>query len=321
VHPSQTAYLDAQYSAYMAGIPDGLAKNDGIQVGKSAADAIIALRTNDGFSNVVLYSCSSVPPPAGEFEPNGGCGTQPVDVNLGQVVPFTFADQSRYRPNGPPALTTGLYARDFIETRDFGRSNSGFRTPEQTDIAYFWSEHAYVHWTRNLVSLALSRGLDVRGSARLFAMAYTAAADAGIAGFEAKYYFRAWRPRTAIPRAGEDGNSKTDYDATWTPLLTVNHPEYPSAHAFVSTAFTDAIASFFQTSKVTWTIVTSKTAVPQLVITERTYDDLNALMSEVFDARVWAGLHWRFSLADGGQIGRKVATDVANRFFRPVHGQ
>jgi hypothetical protein len=319
VHSSQTAYLDAKYHDYIAGIPDGLAKDDGIQVGKSAADAIIALRANDGFANVVLYSCSSVPPAAGEFEPNGGCWTQPVDVNLGQVVPFTFADQSQYRPNGPPALITGLYANDFIETRDFGRSNSAFRTPEQTDIAYFWSEHAYVNWTRNLVSLALSRGLDVRDSARLCAMVYTAAADAAIAGFEAKYYFRAWRPRTAIPRAAEDGNSKTDDDATWTPLLTVNHPECPSAHAFVSTAFTDAVASFFQTSKVTWTIVTSKTAVPQLVITERTFDDLNELMSEVFDARVWAGLHWRFSLEDGGQIGRKVARNVANRFFRPVH--
>ena len=152
-------------------------------------------------------------------------------------------------------------------------------------------------------------------------MAYTAGADAAIAGFEAKYYFRAWRPRTAIPRAAEDGNPKTDGDATWTPLLTVNHPEYPSAHAFVSTAFTDAIANFFQTDKVTWTIVTSKTAVPQLVITERTYDDLNALMNEVADARVWAGLHWRFSLADGGQIGRNVARNVSNRFFRPVHGK
>src|SRR5262245_24752393 len=178
----------------MAVIPDGLAKNDGIEVGKSAANAIIAARANDGFANVVLYSCSSAPPPVGEFEPNGGCGTQPVDVNFGQDVPFTFADQSRYRPNGPHALITDLYATDFVEARDFGRSNSGFRTPEQTDIAYFWAEHAYVHWTRNLVRLALSRGLDVRDSARLFAMVYTAAADAGIAGFEAKYYFRAWRP-------------------------------------------------------------------------------------------------------------------------------
>src|SRR5262249_19629019 len=56
VHSLQTAYLDAQYRAYIDGIPDGLAKNDGIQVGKSAANAVIALRANDRFANVVLYS-------------------------------------------------------------------------------------------------------------------------------------------------------------------------------------------------------------------------------------------------------------------------
>jgi hypothetical protein len=212
----------------------------------------------------------------------------------------------------------GHYEKDFIEVRDFGRSNSGFRSPEQTDIAYFWAEHAYVHWNRNLVRLAVSRGLDVRDSARFFAMVITAAADAGIAGFEAKYHFRYWRPRTAIPRADEDGNPKTEDDSTWTPLLTVNHPEYPSGHAFVSAALTDAVTIFFRTSKVPWTIRTSKTAVPQLVIDERTYDDLNELMREIYNARIWSGLHWQFSMEDGARIGRIVARDLANGFYRPL---
>ena len=37
-------------------------------------------------------------------------------------------------------------------------------------------------------------------------MVHTAASDAIIAGFEAKYHYRAWRPRTAIPEADLDGN-------------------------------------------------------------------------------------------------------------------
>jgi hypothetical protein len=321
VDSSQIAYLDAQYSAYMAVIPAGLAKDDGIQAGKLAAGAMIALRANDGFNKVVLYGCSSVAPPPSEFEPNGGCGTQPVDVNLGQVMPFTFSDQSQYRPGRPPTLTSRHYTRDFVELRDYGSTNSAFRTPAETDIAYFWSEHAYIHWTRNLISLAITRGLDVRDSARFFGMVYAATADASIAGFEAKYYYRFWRPRTAIPRADEDRNPYTDADPTWTPLLTVNHPEYPSAHGFVSTALTDTVARFFRTNKVTWTIVTSKTAVPQLVETERTYDNLNELMREIHDARVWAGLHWRFSMPAGAEIGRRVARHVSSHFFRPVHAR
>jgi hypothetical protein len=317
VAASQYVYLDAQYVNYMVTIPAGPAKTAGIEVGQAAANAILAARANDGFSNAAPYACSSNPPPAGEFEPNGGCGTQPVDVHLGQVKPFTFSRASRFRPDGPDPITSNAYVEDFTETRDYGRSDSTLRSSAQTDIAYFWSEHAYVHWNRNLISLAIHRGLDVRDTARFFAIVHTAVADAVIAGFEAKYFYRFWRPRTAIPRAAEDENPDTDPDPTWTPLLTVNHPEYPAAHGFWSTALTDAVARFFGTSRVVWTIATSQAAVPQVIQAERTYRNLNAVMREIDSARIWGGLHWRHSMRHGGQIGRKVAKHVCDNFFRP----
>lgn len=315
---SQVGYLDAQYVSYMSAMPDSTAKNAGIQVGEAAAAAILAARANDGFGNVAVYNCSSSPPPPGEFEPNAGCGTQPVDVGLGQVRPFTFRNASRFRPDGPDPLTSNGYTENFIETRDYGRATSTVRTAEQTDIAYFWSEHAYVHWNRNLIKLAISRGLGVSDTARFFALVHTAVADAVIAGFEAKYFYRFWRPRTAIPRADTDDNPDTDPEPAWTPLLTVNHPEYPAAHGFWSTALTDAVARFFGTNKVVWTIETSRTSVPQVIQTERTYRNLNELMREIDNARVWAGLHWRHSTRHGAQIGRKVVKHVCDNFFRPT---
>jgi hypothetical protein len=320
VDSSQVGYLDEQYETYLGRIPNGPAKDKGVQVGEAAAAAILSLRANDGFSNTMHYDCSSAPPPAGEFEPNGGCGTQPVDQVLAQVTPFTTIDPSCFRPGGPNPLTSETYTRDFIETRDYGRADSSIRTPEQTDIAYFWSEHAYTSWNRNLVGLAISYRLNIRETARLFALVHTASADALIAGFNAKYFFRFWRPRTAIPRADTDGNPDTDADPSWTPLLTVNHPEYPSAHAFWTAALTEMVANYFGTRKVTWTLNTSKTAVPQLVRTERTYHNLIAMRNQAGDARVLAGLHWRHSLEDGDQIGIGVAKRVFENYFRPVHG-
>ena len=76
--------------------------------------------------------------------------------------------------------------------------------------------------------------------------------------------------------------------------------------------------AFFGSNTITWTIVTSKSAVPQVVQTERTYDDLNAIMREIDSARVWAGLHWRNSMQDGDRIGRRVARHVVRHFFRPT---
>ena len=306
---SQVGYLQEQYDTYLTTLRDGRAKQDGIIVGKAAADAILSLRANDGFGNM----------PAGEFEPNGGCGTQPVDQILAQVAPFTTIDPSCFRPGGPNPLTSETYTSDFIETRDYGRADSTIRTPEQTDIAYFWSEHAYAGWNRNLINLAISYRLNMRETARLFALVHTASADALIAGFNAKYFFRFWRPRTAIPRADTDGNPDTDPDPTWTPLLTVNHPEYPSAHAFWTSALTEMVSRYFGTRNVPWTLTTSKTAVPQLIQTTRTYHNLIAMRNEAGNARVWAGLHWRHSLDDGDQIGIGVAKRVYDNYFRPVH--
>jgi hypothetical protein len=319
VASSQFAYLDGEYSAYMAKIPDGRAKTDGVEVGEAAAAGILARRADDGFSNTVTYQCSSNPPPAGEFEPNGGCGTEPVDAKIAQVTPFTFSDPAQFRPDGPDPFTSDRWVGDFDEVKAYGGVDSPVRTAEQTDIAYFWSEHAYVQWNRNLIGLAVARRLDAPETARLFAMAHTAASDAAIAGLEAKYSYRTWRPRATIPRAADDGNPKTAPDPTWTPLLTVNHPEYPSGHAFFSTALTDAVAAFFGTDDVQWTIVTSKDAVPQLVQTQRTYKNLKVLTDDVDDARVWAGLHYRNSMHEGAALGHQIAKHVLGGHFRPRH--
>ena len=321
VAPSRIAYLDHQYAAYLAGIADGRSKTEGIDVGVAAATGMLDLRANDGFANAVLYQCRTVPPP-----PESSSPTPAVPPTLAlrsqwtqifaQVTPFTFSDSSRFRPDGPGPLTSKTYTDDFVETRDYGRLDSMLRSPEQTDIAYFWAEHPYVHWNRNLIGLASSRNLSILDTARLFAIVHTAAADATISGFEAKYHYAAWRPRTAIPRADSDGNLATDADPTWIPLLTVNHPDtHRAMHSGPPQSLTPSPRSS-ATDKVRWTIRTSKTAVPQVMQTERTYHDLNALTREIDDARVWAGLHWRHSMRDGAEIGHRVASHVAGNFFR-----
>ena len=98
----------------------------------------------------------------------------------------------------------------------------------------------------------------------------------------------------------------------------MNHPEYPSGHGFWSTALTDAVAAFFGATRVPMTLVVSRTNVPQVVRTERTYSDVNAVMREVTGARIWGGLHWRQSMQHGAQAGRKVAAYVTKHLFGPV---
>ena len=158
----------------------------------------------------------------------------------------------------------------------------------------------------------------MRNTARLFAMVNTAVSDAIIAGFDAKYRHRSWRPRTAIPFADLDGNDDTVGDPTWRPLLSVNHPEYPSGHGFWSTALIGSVAAFFGTTEVPWTITTSKTAVPALVRTERTYTNLMELLNEIGNARVWAACTGASRSATARRLARRVAAHVQATQFRPA---
>ena len=316
VAPPRHPYLDEQYTAYMAAIPDGRAKRDGMAVGEATAAGILAARQNDNVANAATYVCSANPPPVGEFVPEGGCGTDPNDVKTARVVPFTFTDPAQFRPAGPPPLASARWAADFEEVKTLGRRDSAERTAEQTDVVYFWAEHAYAQWHRNLTEIATGKNLGVRDTARLLAMTFTSASDAGIAGFEAKYHYRAWRPRTAIPAAEGDGNAATLPDATWTPLLSVNHPEYPSGHSFEVGAITEAMRTFFGTDQVGVTLDAGKAAVPRVVKERRTYTSLSEIRREVDNARIWGGLHYRHSMDDGNVQGTTVARHVLGTNFR-----
>ena len=71
-----------------------------------------------------------------------------------------------------------------------------------------------------------------------------------IACWEAKFHYYPWRPNHAIQRADTDDNPATSPDPTWLPLVTGNHPEYPSGHACMTASVTKSLQRYFGTKKV-----------------------------------------------------------------------
>jgi hypothetical protein len=306
--PDQAASVIAQYAAYLAAIEDGPAKTNGIDAGRQVAQAILAWRAGDGFDNVVPWV--QPPPGPGVFEPFPA--PPPVDVKLKQVRPLTLTSKDQFRPDGPHPLTSTEYADDFNEVKAYGRINSTVRTPEQTEVARFWSENTPIQWPRTQRELAFEQGLDLAETARMLAFAQVASADALLACFDAKYHYVFWRPRLAIRRADTDGNPATEADPTWEPLLVVNHPEYPGAHGCGTKAVTVALAAFFGTDKVAFSMFSTVTG------TTHHFERFKDAAKEVYDARTWAGLHFRNSTMEGAWIGKKVARYVVANYFRPT---
>jgi VCPO second helical-bundle domain len=310
--PAQaTTILDPAYAASLATIPDGQAKTDGRDTGERVAGLLIAQRSGDGFRASVTYTAPN-PPTPGVWIPTSPPPASPVGTYLGLMRPFSLDSADQFRPNGPPALSSKRWARDYNEVKEIGSSTSTTRTAEQTLAARFWAEPAVQQAHGALRKLVLDRRLDVVDASRFMAMVSVTFADALIACFDAKYHYAFWRPITAI-RAGEtDGNDATVGDSAWSPLLaTPNHPEYPSAHACLTPASGRVIARFLDTDHIDYT-------VPSLTgLGDRRFDEVKDLEYEVNNARIWGGIHYRSSVEDGTLIGMKTADQVlAHHFHR-----
>jgi PAP2 superfamily protein len=311
----QSASLTTQYTSALAVIPDGQAKDDGVQVGKAAANSIIAMRAGDGRGANVPYLFPAVPT-AGVWIPTPPAQLSPLTPWVGQMVPFTMTSASQFLPDEPPpALTSTQWADDYNQVKTLGAVNSVVRTAQQTEIGLFWTEQTSKQYARAFRALAAGRALSTSDTARLFAMVWTAFSDSFIGCMNAKYHFSFWRPVTAIQNGGIDGNSATVPDQTWTPLgTTPNHPEYPANHGCVSGAVATILKGYFGTPNVNFT-VSSTVFNPAHV---HTFNSTKDLEQEVGDARIYAGFHYHHSVVQGFVLGQHVAQHVLVNFFQPV---
>ena len=309
--PAQQAALDIDYADALAAIPDGAAKDGGIEVGQEAAAGIVALRQGDGLEADIGFTMPLPGPGVWQLP----AGQTPQTPWVSALRPFMLQSPDQFRPGPPPSLTSRKWAVEFNEVKALGRSDSLSRTAEQTDVARFWSANAIVQYNTAFKQIAEDQELDAVQAARLFAMGNLVGADALIACFDAKYHYLFWRPQFAVPLGDTDGNPDTAGDPTWTPLLaTPNHPEYPSAHGCFSAAQAEVFTAFFGTKRIEVDVTST---VPNLTLSTRHYDRAADLVQEIVDARVWGGLHYRESVVTGAALGRKVARWTLKLYFLP----
>ena len=305
--PSRGALYQGAYDSAVAAIAAGDAKTRGLALGTAAANAVLNLRLNDGRAVVLAAYVPGTAP--GQFR-----GTNPVGIVNPYVRPFAMQNAAQFRPAGPPALTSAAYERAFNETKALGVNTSTSRSAEQTDTARFHTDAPPRFWSRNLLPIA-SHQATLGGAARVMAMLWVAQADASIACFEAKYFYNAWRPTSAITLADTDGNSNTAPDATWTPVVpTPNHPEYPAAHGCNAGAVAEVMRVFHGTRQVSFTFDSQAVGVAN---TRHTFASTDAMAEELQVARIWGGMHFRFSSEDGAALGKNVAKWVMTQRFQP----
>lgn len=202
----------------------------------------------------------------------------------GGVRPWFMASGDQFHPSPPPAFESPEFRAALAEARQI----SDTRTEEQSRIAAFWADGPGTatppgHWNEIATDYIRRYGLDERPAAQVLTTVNMAMMDAGIACWEAKYKYFVIRPWQA------------DFQ-----VITIvgwpNHPSYPSGHSCFSGAAAGTLAYFFPDAQA----------------------ELEAMAKEASLSRLYAGIHYRFDLEAGLEIGRKVGQLAAE--YADAHG-
>ncbi len=311
--PEQAATLDAAYAASLADVPDGRAEDRGVAYGERAAAALVRQRADDGRNAPITFDQAPAP---GIWRPTPP-GLVPFSAPwLGYVDPLTVRSGAQFgEPGPPPSLTSRRYTRDFLEVKALGSATSTERTAAQTETALLFGGNPIAQYASGLVDQAQTRGLDLVDSARMFAAVFASMADATISIWHAKHLYGGWRPITAIALADTDGNPATTPDPSWTSVIaTPPYPDWVSGYCGVLAAYVQSLQVVLGTRHLHLTL--TSTALPGVT---RFYETGPQARTDVVNARVWLGLHFRFADEAADRMGLAVARYGMARNFRPVH--
>ena len=349
VYAEQTNDFEAQRERSLAEIDaDDAEKTSGFEFGASVANELLELRDSD-FTT----------PPSGVFEPTNqpggwkpiidGEAQIPIGPQFESVPPFFISSTQNFRPDGPPQFGSDDFAEETEEARvKGGRENTEVtdltRTPEETEIAQFWSfdrEDTFRppgHW--NLIAQEAilqnqengGEELSLVETARLFAQLNIALTDAGVVSWDSKFDFNQLRPEQTInanadvkkpedriipqPGFGDDnidGNEISKQDPDWDPLIpTPAFPDYTSGHATFGAAAAEVLESVFGDD---FGIEITSQDIPGI---SRSFGSFSEAAVENGRSRVFGGIHIDSSSVEGLESGFEIGQSVADNALAPT---
>ncbi|MFK7836339.1 MAG: DUF6851 domain-containing protein [Sulfitobacter sp.] len=277
----------------------------------------------------------------------------------GGVKGFGLESVGQVRPDAPPQkgdLSEYTDALGNVTTNDQAYKDqftavmqaSADLTVEQKVIAEYWadgprSESPPGHWNQLAQDISLREGHGIDDDAKMFFALNAALLDAGIATWEAKYFYDFVRPQSAIRDmfydqeiqswGGADQGTQTILGQDWQPyqestFVTPPFPEYTSGHSSFSMAAAHTISAYvgsdtffdgstrsnYDLDSVEGIDLLGQYVTDELVFEDFTgepvvlqWETLTEAAEEAGVSRIFGGIH----IQDGDLNGRIIGKDVA----------
>lgn len=289
----------AYYDKYISKAGEGVV-NRSQKFGESIAAAIFDWSKSDLYDHA--NDPFNVPVFPGAWVPTPPLFLPPVVPYLENCRPFL-----RMHSHGttlPPPKYSEKKGSEFYQMVNHVYKVSKTLTQEQKDIALFWNDAGvgigYTP-TGHVISIITQILQNSKASLSTAEEAYVKAGiamwDAVIGCFRSKYKYFLLRPVSYIQQ---------NIDANWLPLLgTPSHPEYPAAHAFVTSSVMEVLSSVFG-KRCDFTDHT----YDFLGYKPRSYNSLEQVAVECGNSRVYGGIHYKPSVDIGHFFGKSIGKDV-----------
>ncbi len=248
----------------------------GEAIGRTEGAEIVTRAQGDGFSKSFT---GTIPVGPGFWISN----TIPATVGGGQmpgVLPWFLTSASQFRPAPPPAFGSPAFLAALAEIRHI----SDTRTDEQIQIATLWAMNAAGvnpgeptppgYWVQVGTDGINQHGFSEREATHMYALVSATMFDAAIGCWDGKLTYWMIRPWQADPAI-------TLVPAVGKP----NHPSYPSAHSCFSSSGAEVLSAFFPEQRAR----------------------LDSLVTEAGLSRMYGGIHYRFDIEAGKELGVSVA--------------
>jgi PAP2 superfamily len=275
--------------------------------GKAISNHILAWSAGDGGANVVNMGfprAYTLNPAPGHWVPTSTIGLQQVPLlpDWGENRTFVLPDGATCDLPPPPVFSTDK-GSDFFKQAQEVYDVAKNRTPEQKDIARFWSDDPMLsptppgHWVSIALQIFARDKVPAKKQADVLARLGMAIADGFIGCWHTKYEYDLVRPVSFIKKVIDPKFE--------TLLITPPFPEYPSGHSSQSGAAAEVMTQAFGANFA----FTDATHI-QDNIAARNFASFDAAAQEAAMSRLYGGIHFRAAveqgLVQGACIGKYV---------------